>query len=119
MLPVPASWASYLAIATGGFLLLLGLVFLFAPQRGLAMTEHRADNLPTIMAGRYFFMTMIALAVAFGGTSQQTAFVFMGLAGVAFFDAAVYAKAKTTVTPHILAGVGALIVAAIALKGQV
>mmetsp|Transcript_6083 Transcript_6083/g.7921 ORF Transcript_6083/g.7921 Transcript_6083/m.7921 type:complete len:84 (-) Transcript_6083:117-368(-) len=83
------------------------------------MTKHRAESLPTIMAGRYFFMVLIAVGVAITGTLQQVAFVFMGLAGVAFFDAATYARAKTAVMPHILAGIGALIVAFVALEGQV
>ena len=52
------------------------------------------------------------------GTLQQVAFVFMGLAAVAFFDAATYARAKTAVVPHIGAGIAALIVAFIALQGQ-
>ncbi|MFN3211780.1 MAG: hypothetical protein ACE37M_01625 [Henriciella sp.] len=119
MLPIPASSAIYLAYLTGAFLALLGIVFAISPTRGLAMTKHRAENLPTIMAGRYFFMVLVAVGVALTGTLQQIAFVFMGLAGVAFFDAATYARAKTAVLPHILAGVGALIVAIIALQGQV
>ncbi|MEM9055109.1 MAG: hypothetical protein AAGB16_07275 [Pseudomonadota bacterium] len=119
MLPVPASLASLLAIVTGGFLLMLGLVFLFAPQRGLAMTKHRAESLPIIMAGRYFFMTLIAVAAAVGGSIKQIGLVFVGLAGVAFFDAATYAHAKTAVAPHVLAGIGALVVAVIALGGRV
>lgn len=119
MLPLPASSAVYLALATGGFLALLGVVFAISPQRGFAVTKHRAENLPTIMAGRYFFMVLVSVGVALTGTLQQLAFVFLGLAGVAFFDAATYARAKTPVLPHILAGIGAIIVAAIALKGQV
>ena len=118
MLPVPASSAVYLAYVTAALLVLLGVVFAIAPSRGLAMTKHRAESLPTIMAGRYFFMVFVAIGVAMTGTLQQLAFVFMGLAGVAFFDAATYARAKTAVVPHILAGVGALIVAIIALEGQ-
>ena len=119
MLPIPASSAIYLAMITGGFLALLGIVFAVSPSRGLAMTKHRAENLPTIMAGRYFFMVLVAVGVALTGTLQQLAYVFMGLAGVAFFDAATYARAKTPVMPHIGAGIGALIVAFIALEGQV
>ena len=119
MLPIPASSAVYLAYVTGAFLVLLGVVFAIAPARGLAMTKHRAESLPTIMAGRYFFMVLMAVGVAMTGTLQQVAFVFMGLAGVAFFDAATYARAKAPVMPHILAGVGALVVALIALEGQV
>ena len=119
MLPVPASSAVILALITAGFLALLGVIFAISPQRGLTVTKHRAENLPTIMAGRYFFMVLVAIGVALTGTLQQLAFVFLGLAGVAFFDAATYARAKTPVLPHIIAGVGAIIVAVIALKGQV
>lgn len=117
MLPIPASVAIYLAYFTAGFLFLLGAVFTLSPAKGLAMTKHRAENLPTIMAGRYFFMVLVALGIALTGTLQQLGFVFLGLAGVAFFDAAVYARAKTAVAPHLAAGIGAIIVAVIALKG--
>ncbi|NQY95657.1 MAG: hypothetical protein HRT82_00725 [Henriciella sp.] len=119
MLPVPASWAIYLAVLTGIFLFLLGTVFMLSPKQGFAMTKHRAENLPTIMAGRYFFMVLIAVGVALTGSLVQLAFVFLCLAGVAFFDAAVYARAKTKVAPHLAAGVGAVLVAFIALEGQV
>jgi len=118
VLPIPASYAVYLALFTAGFLALLGVIFLVAPSRGLAQTKHRAENLPTIMAGRYFFMVMIVAGVALTGDLTQLAFVFLGLAGVAFFDAATYARAKTPVMPHIMAGFGALIVALLALEGQ-
>ena len=117
MLPIPASWAIYLAIFTGGFLALLGVLFAVSPARGLAATKHRAENLPTIMAGRYFFMVLVSIGVALTGTLQQLAFVFMGRAGGAVFDAATYARAKSAIAPHIAAGVGALIVAFIALEG--
>lgn len=117
MLSVPASAAIYLAYVTGAFLLLLGVIFAVSPRRGLAVTKHRAENLPTIMAGRYFFMVLVAVGVAMTGTLQQLAYVFLGLAAVAFFDAATYARAKTAVAPHLVAGVGALIVAFIALQG--
>lgn len=117
MLPVPASSAVYLAYLTGGFLALLGVLFAVAPKVGLAATKHQAEHLPTIMAGRYFFMVFVAIGIAVSGTLQQIAYVFMGLAAVAFFDAATYARAKTPVIPHIGAGIGALIVAAIALRG--
>ena len=119
MLPIPASSAVILALVTAGFLTLLGILFAVSPNRGLAATKHRAENLPTIMAGRYFFMVLISVGVALTGTLEQLAFVFMGLAGVAFFDAATYARAKTPVMPHIMAGIGALVVAFIALEGQV
>lgn len=119
MLPVPASSAVYLAYITAGFLALLGVMFAVSPKAGLKATKHRAENLPTIMAGRYFFMVFVTAGVAISGTLQQLAYVFLGLAAVAFFDAATYARAKTPVGSHIAAGVGALIVAFIALRGSV
>ena len=64
MLPIPASSAVYLAYVTAAFLVLLGVVFAISPSRGLAMTKHRAENLPTIMAGRYFFMVLVAVGIA-------------------------------------------------------
>ncbi len=118
MLPIPASWAVYLAIITGIFLFILGVIFVIAPERGFTLTKHRAENLPAIMAGRYFFMVLIAVGVALTGSLTQLAFVFLCLAGVAFFDAAIYARAKTAVAPHMAAGVGAVLVALIALEGQ-
>ncbi|MEM7330247.1 MAG: hypothetical protein AAF437_16000 [Pseudomonadota bacterium] len=116
---MPASSAIYLAYVTAGFLALLGVMFAVSPGRGLDATKHRAENLPTIMAGRYFFMVFVVLGIALTGTLQQLAYVFMGLAAVAFFDAATYARAKTAVLPHIVAGIGALIVALIALRGTI
>jgi len=117
VLPIPASSAVYLALFTGGFLALLGVMFAVAPKLGLKATKHRAEQLPTIMAGRYFFMVFIAVGVALTGSLQQLAYVFMGLAAVAFFDAATYARAKTPVVPHIAAGIGAVLVSFIALEG--
>ncbi|MEO1323253.1 MAG: hypothetical protein AAFV59_09630 [Pseudomonadota bacterium] len=119
MLPVPASSSVYLAYLTGGFLALLGVLFAVSPKLGFAVTKHKAENLPTIMAGRYFFMVFVAVGIALSGTLQQIAYVFMGLAAVAFFDAATYARAKSPVIPHIAAGMGALIVSFIALEGTV
>ncbi|MEL6857033.1 MAG: hypothetical protein AAFO74_01525 [Pseudomonadota bacterium] len=118
MLPFSASVAIPLAWITAGFLALLGILFAVAPKLGLQATKHRAENLPTIMAGRYFFFVFVVAGIVMTGTLQQIAFVFMGLAAVAFFDAATYARAKSAVLPHIGAGIGALIVAFIALQGQ-
>ena len=116
MLPVPLNLATGFALIAAAFTLLLALIFLFAPERGLAVTKHHADKLPLIMAGRYLFMTMIVVGVVFAGSAELLAYVFMGLAGVAFFDAAVYAQAKRSTLPHIGAGVGALVVSALALE---
>ncbi len=119
MLPVPASWAVYLAMIGGVLPLVLGLVFAVSPKMGLVVTEHRAEQLPRIMVGRYFFMAMIAFVVAFRGDLHLIAAVFVGLAGVAFFDALTYVRAGTKIMPHLVAGLLALIVPAVAVWGQV
>lgn len=115
---IASNGAVYLAYAGGLMTLVLGVVFLFSPARGLAMTQHHADKLPTIMAGRYFFMTLIAVAAAMSAKPATIALVFIGLAGVAFFDALVYARANRPVLPHLAAGIGAAVVSGVAYWGQ-
>lgn len=100
------------------FLFFLGLTFLFAPAAGLKMTKHTAEDLPTIMAGRYFFFVFALAAVMWKGSPELLAVIFLGLAGVAFFDAAVYASKSKDVRPHLAAGVLALIVPAIMFGGR-
>ena len=109
--------AHYLAFGIAVFLLVLGIVFVMAPEKGLAMTRHRAENLPTIMAGRYFFMALMALGVAFRGSVSDVTYVAAGLAGVAIFDALTYYRAGTSILPHIVAGLGALLVIFVAYSG--
>lgn len=118
MLPIPANTAIYLAMIGGAVPLILGLIFAVSPDRGFAATKHRSEQLPRIMVGRYFFMAFIAAIVALRGDLQLIAAVFVGLAGVAFFDAMTYARAKTKVMPHLVAGIAALIVPAVALWGR-
>lgn len=109
--------AHYLALGIAVFLLVLGIVFVMAPEKGLAMTRHRAENLPIIMAGRYFFMALMALGVAFRGSVSDVTYVAAGLAGVAVFDALTYYRAGTSILPHIVAGLGALLVMFVAYSG--
>jgi len=115
MLPFTLDLATGFALMAAAFTLLLAMVFLFSPQRGLELTKHHADKLPLIMVGRYLFMSMIIVGVVIGGSEELLAYLFMGLAGVAFFDAAIYAQAKRSTLPHIGAGSGALMVSALAL----
>lgn len=118
MLPVPASWAIYLAMIGGALPLLLGLLFAISPSKGFAATKHREEHLHRIMVGRYFFMAFIAFVVALNGDLKLIAAVFVGLAGVAFFDALTYLRAGTPIMPHFIAGALALFVPAVAIWGQ-
>lgn len=119
MLPVDASLAGLLAVIGAVGMLALGALFLFSPSKGLLATKHHGEDLPTIMAGRYFFFAFVMIAVAKLGSSLLLALVFVGFSGVAFFDAATYSVRGKPVMPHLLAGLAALIVPAVALGGQV
>ena len=118
MIPVASSVAGPLALVVAGFLLVLGLLFLFAPSKGLLATKHHAEDLPIIMAGRYFFLAFIVFMIARQGSPFLLANAFFGLAGLAFFDAITYGMRNKPVMPHLLAGIGALTIPAIALWGQ-
>lgn len=118
MLPIAANTAIYLAMIGGAVPLILGLIFAVSPDKGFAATKHREEQLPRIMVGRYFFMAFIAFVVALNGDLKLIAAVFVGLAGVAFFDALTYLRAGTPIMPHLLAGLAALLVPAVAIWGQ-
>jgi len=117
MLPVNASISIHLALIGAAFLFVLGIVFLLAPSKGLAATKHHAEDLPTIMAGRYFCLSALTAIIALKGSAELLAGAFFILSALAFFDAATYASRKKKVMPHLLAGAFALIVPAIALGG--
>ena len=50
-------------MALGGLLCVvvfyLGVLFQFAPERGLAFATHRVENLTSVMANRYFSMAAL------------------------------------------------------------
>lgn len=117
MFPIDPSFSIPMAFLGAAFLFSLGLVFLFAPAKGLALTKHHASELPTIMAGRYFCLALLTTIIAQMGSLDLLSGAFFILAALAFFDAATYALKKKAVLPHIMAGILALIVSATALGG--
>lgn len=118
MLPITTTAAVYMAIIGAIFLFVLGLLFLFAPTKGLEATKHHAEDLPTIMAGRYLFLTFAIAIICWKGSTELIGWLFAGLAGLAFFDAATYAARNKLVTPHVLAGLASLLVPAVAFGGR-
>ena len=118
MIPLSAVYAYTFAKVASAFLLVLGALFLFAPTAGLKFTKHHSEDLSAIMAGRYFFLGFVTLAVALEGSRFLLFLVLVGLAGLAFFDAIVYGVRGKTILPHFLVGFFALIAAAIALEGK-
>ena len=114
MLAQMSDWIVPAAFLGGAATLFLGVMFLFAPEKALVMTKHHADKLPLIMTGRYFFMTLMAVGAALSQDLSIIAFVFVGLGGIALFDALVYLSARRAVIPHFGAAVLAFGVAALA-----
>ena len=118
MLPIPASIADYLAYILGAAFLFVAFIFMLNPKRGIEATQHREADLGVIMAGRFFFMVMMIVGAAALGTPEQLGFVFIGCAGMAFFDAATYFRTKGAPWGHFGGGVVFTIGALIALGGQ-
>jgi len=117
VVPIDSIYAVPLAMIGAVSLLVLGILFFFAPESGLKFTKHHAEDLPTIMASRYFFFAFVVVAVVWKGTPELLAAVFFGLAAVAFLDAATYGLRGKTMWPHISAGLAALVIPIIALAG--
>ena len=118
MLPVPASVSIPMAVIGAVFLFVLGALFLFAPSKGLAATKHHGEDLPTIMAGRYFFFAFAIAIICWKGSIELVGWLFAGFAALAFFDAATYAARKKAVAPHLLAGLASLLIPVVAFGGK-
>ena len=117
MLPLSSNVAIPMAIVGAAFLFVLGAMFLFAPEKGLAATKHHSEDLPTIMAGRYFFFVFAIAVVCWKGSTELVGWLFAGFAALSFFDAVTYAARKKAVLPHLMAGVASLLVPAVAFGG--
>ncbi len=115
---IDSSVAVPAAMLVAAGLLGLGFLFHFAPKDGLKLTRHHAEDLPAVMAGRYFFFAFVIVAVAWEGSPILLLAVFCALSGVAFLDAATYRSRGKTFWPHLAAGIAALVIPVIVLFGQ-
>ena len=108
-------------MALGGLLCVvvfyLGVLFQFAPERGLAFATHRVENLTSVMANRYFSMAAIMTGSLVYGKSEVIAFTFAVTGLTPAHDAWIYARAGQPYKKHIVPAVfstfvviGALIV---------
>lgn len=93
----------------------MAFAFWSNPERGMALTTHRAELLPRVMADRYTAFAALALAVIlFGDLRLYAAFfavcAFMGLA-----DGAIYARAGHPHMKHTLSGVLSVIALGVTL----
>ncbi|PWR00819.1 hypothetical protein DKT77_20005 [Meridianimarinicoccus roseus] len=92
----------------------LAAVFALAPDRALAQATHRADALPRVMVNRYASFALFALAAALSGDMAIVAVVFAILAVPGLGDTLIYARAGHPYAKHLAAGIGALLVSALA-----
>lgn len=92
-----------------------GVLFLLDPERGFAATTHRPEELPKVMADRYFAFALLALGSAVYGDFRVIAYLFAVFALVSFADAWIYARIDRPYVKHFAAGVMSIIVMVVAL----
>ncbi len=96
----------------------LAALFLRNPAHAMVQTTHHADQLPQVMTGRYIALTLLALGATVYGDMAVIAYLFAVFAFLGFADAVIYARAHRPMAKHLIAGVLALIVAAVALAAH-
>ena len=96
----------------------LATLFLRNPAQGMAQTTHHAEQLPQVMTGRYIALTLLALGATLYGDMAVIAFLFAVFAFLGFADASIYARAGRPAAKHLIAGLAALIVTAVALAAH-
>jgi hypothetical protein len=93
----------------------IGALFALSPVRALPQATHRLEQLPLVMVDRYAAFALFALAAALSGDMRIVAVTFAILAVPGFGDAIIYARAGYSYQKHLAAGIGALVVSALAL----
>lgn len=110
------TWAVLVACGLGA-LVLARLAWLFCVDVDYALrdTDHHLEDLPHVMADRYAMMTVFALLAALYQDMLVIAVLFAGFAFLGFADAYIYRRARKPIFKHVLAGVAAAVVSALAL----
>ena len=96
----------------------LAFLFLRDPVQGMALTTHRAEKLPEVMADRYIALCVLALAATLYGDMKVIAVLFGTFAFMGFADAWIYGRGGFPIAKHMAAGILALIVMSVALFAQ-
>ena len=99
------------AVFTGS----LAFLFLRDPERALVATTHRLEQLPKVMADRYFAFTLLALGAVVYGDFKVIAYLFAVYSFLGFADAWIYSRIGKSYVKHFAAGVLAIIVMITAL----
>jgi len=93
----------------------LAALFLRDPVRGMAAVNHRAEQLPQVMADRYIAFAVLAVGATVYADLKVIAVLFAVFAFMGLADAVIYARAGYAWMKHFAAGVAAAAVAAVAL----
>lgn len=93
----------------------MATAFWASPARGLALTTHRLELLPRVMAGRYTAFALMALFVLIHGDPALFAAFFAVCAFMGFVDGLIYARAGLPHMKHTLSGVLSVVALGVAL----
>ena len=108
-----------IAAVLGGLVTLwLAVDFARDPEAAMRRATHRPEMLPRVMVGRYAAFTALAFGAAAYGDLTVVIFLFAVFAGICAWDAALYARAGRPWAAHGAAGVGCLIVIALAAAAR-
>jgi hypothetical protein len=117
MLTLPTDLAGLLALGGMGLVCVLAVLAAVSRGRFFAATHHAPEGFPAVMVPRYLFMALAVAVVLRSGDRQALAVLFVGLAGIAVWDAVIYASRRMPFWPHAVAGIAGLAVAAVAWAG--
>lgn len=93
----------------------MALAFWLNPARGLALTTHRVELLPRVMADRYTAFAILAVVALVHGDPVLYAALFAVCAFMGLADGVIYARAGQPHMKHTLSGVLSAIALVVAL----
>ncbi len=94
----------------------LSVLFLFAPERGLAFSTHRREDLATVLGNRFLSTALIMAGALAYGWPEVVAFVFAASGISPLHDAWIYARRGKPFAGHLFS---AVLSAAVAIAATV
>jgi hypothetical protein len=111
--------ATICGFVTLGVLGTMAASFWRNPVQGLALTTHRAEMLPQVMADRYAAFAMLAIAVLLLGDLRFLAVLFALCAFMGFADGWIYARAGHPHLKHTFSGVLSVVALGVTLAALI
>lgn len=106
---------SALGILATGY---LAVIFVASPAAGMRKVHHLPEFLPQVMVDRYIANLVLAVAATLYGDLWVIAVLFAVFAFMSYADALIYKRAAKPFMPHFTAGIGASVVALVALAAK-